>query len=48
MRLDPSQFGPAISIIVVAHIGEQQTSASLVDDNPDVATDAHRPEIRVF
>ena len=35
-------------IVVVAYIGEQQARNRLMHNDPDVATDANRPEIRVL
>ena len=48
MRLDPAALGPAIGVVVMADIGEQQAAAGLVHDDADVAADPDRPEIRVL
>ena len=48
MRLDAPLLGPAVSPVVVVHIGEQQTRCGLVDDDADVAVHPHGPEVRVF
>ena len=48
MRLDPAPFRPGIGVVMMADIGDQQALAGLVDDQPDVAIDARRPEIRVL
>src|SRR5690606_26538743 len=41
-------LGPLIGLVVVIDIAEQQTASGLVDDQANVAADAHRPEVRVF
>ena len=48
MRLDPPPLGPAIGVVMMTDIGEQQAAGGLVDDDADVAADADRPEIRVL
>lgn len=48
MRLDAPALRPRIGFVVVVDIGEQQARLGLVDDDPDVAADPGRPEIRVL
>jgi hypothetical protein len=48
MRLDPPALRPGIGVVVMPDIGNQQTTARLVDDQADVPIDAGRPEIRVL
>jgi hypothetical protein len=43
MLFDAPALGPAICIVVVADIGEQQAGAGLVHDDADVPADTHRP-----
>jgi hypothetical protein len=48
MGLDASPLGPAVGVVVVPDIGEQQACTGLVHDDADVAADAHRPEVRIL
>ncbi len=48
MRLDPSPFRPGIGGVVMIDIGNEQAFGRLVHDQPDIAVDARRPEIRVL
>ena len=48
MRLDPPPLGPGIGVVVMIDIGDQHRLAGLVDDQPDVAVDPRRPEVRVL
>jgi hypothetical protein len=48
VRLDPSPLRPGIGVIMVADIGDEEAFAGPVHDQPDIAIDARRPEIRVL
>ena len=48
MRLQFPPFRPVISIVVVVNVTKQKASIALVDDQPDVAVDPHRPEVLVL
>ncbi|HRD76449.1 MAG TPA: hypothetical protein PK264_10995 [Hyphomicrobiaceae bacterium] len=48
MRLDASALGPLVGIVVVIDVGEQKALRCLMDDDTDVAVDAHGPEVRVL
>ena len=41
-------FRPPIRLVVIADVAEQQTGSGLVDDQPQAATDPHRPEVLVL
>ena len=41
VRLDPASLGPGIGIVVVTDIGQEEARLGLVDDDADVAADAH-------
>jgi hypothetical protein len=48
MRLQLPPLGPRVGIIVMADVAEEQAAACAVNDQPDVAVHAHRPEVPVF
>jgi hypothetical protein len=48
MRLEFAPLRPIIGIIVVANVAEQKTRFALVNDQPDVAARAHRPEVLIL
>ncbi len=48
MRLQLAAFGPVVGLVVVIDVAEQQAVSRLVDDQPDVAADADRPEVLVL
>ena len=48
MGLDPTPLRPGVGRVVVVDIGDENTVVRLVHDQPDVAIDARRPEMRVL
>ena len=42
-----SPLGPMVGVVVVIDVAEQEVGVGLVDDQPDVAAHAHRPEVLV-
>ncbi len=48
MSLDPPPLRPGIGRVVVVDIGDENTVGRLVHDQPNVAVDARRPEMRVL
>src|SRR3989304_3099572 len=47
MRLQLAALGPVVGFVVMIHIAKQQAALCLVDDQADIAADAHRPEVLV-
>jgi hypothetical protein len=41
-------LGPIVGLVVVIHIAQQEASGRFVNDQPDVGTHPHRPEILVL
>ena len=48
MRLQLAPLGPVVGLVVMIDVAEQQAASRLVDDQPDVAADPHRPEVLVL
>jgi hypothetical protein len=48
VALDSPAFGPLVRLVVMIHVAEQQAGIGLVDDQPNVAADPHRPEVLVL
>src|SRR6266567_7053966 len=48
VRLEPAALSPAVSRVMMIDVAEQQAVACLMNDQPDVAAGAHRPEVLVF
>ncbi len=46
--LDAPPLGPAIGLVVVVDVGEQQARGGAVDDEPDVRVHPHGPEALVL
>ncbi len=47
VALDLAALGPAIGLVVMVHIGQQQTGGAAMHDQPDIRIRPHRPEIPV-
>src|SRR5262245_4188747 len=48
MRFEFAAFRPLVSLIVVAHVAEQEAPLAPVNDKSDVAINPHRPEILIL
>ena len=48
MRLQFAPLRPVISVVVMTDVAEQQARIALVNDQPDVAVNPHRPEVLVL
>ncbi|WP_231470912.1 hypothetical protein [Novosphingobium sp. CECT 9465] len=48
MGFDASALGPGVGIVVMIDIGDQKARSRLVHDQPQIAADPYRPEIRVL
>ena len=48
MRFELAPFGPLVRVVVVVDIAQHQAVTGLMDDHPNIAADAHRPEVFVF
>ena len=48
MRLQFASFRPVVSLVVVVNVTEQKICIALVDDQPDITTNAHRPKVFVL
>ena len=48
MRLQLAPFRPVIGFVVVNYVAEQETFIALVNNQPEVAADPHRPEVFVL
>ena len=47
MAFQLAPLGPAVGVVVVADIAQQQATVGPMDDEPEIPTGSHRPEIRV-
>ena len=48
MRFQLAALGPAIRLIVMIDVTQQQASRGFVHDQADIAADPHRPEVRIL
>ena len=48
VTLNLMPFGPGVDRVVVIYVAQEKALARLVDDKPQIAIDAHRPEVVVF
>ena len=48
VTLEPAALGPLVGSIVVVGVAEQEARSHLVNDEPQVAGDARRPEVLVL
>ena len=48
MPFQPPSFGPLVRRVVMVDVAEQEAGSGPVDDEPDVATDPHGPEVLVL
>ncbi len=48
VRFQLPALGPAVGLVMVIDVAQQQACGSPVHDQPDIAADPHRPEVRVF
>ena len=48
MRLDPPPLGPAVGLVMMVDVAEQQARARAMNDDADVLAHPHRGDVRVL